>query len=826
VPNILLLTTDLPFFPGKHGVDFFNVRYLAEHHRVGVIAPCYEWFPAQGVENLEKAVWRVYAWPHPVAASGLEIGEATVGDLRRWVHRLPTRIRRRWMQAALGLVGSPADAHEKLAILANCAPHLLRSFADSHWHAAVLIQSNLEPWVDFLPGNVARVVYFHDVRSDYLKRVPAGSPGQPPPSRQAVHRITRQEARICTRVEVAGFVSDLDRQRAVQVLHPPCETAVAPIPVDTAYFTPAPPGSPKGGTTVLFTGHLSHPPNVDAVVWFIREVWPLVRSRVPEARFCVAGMIPHDTVREACATGAGIELHENVPDIRPFFWSAQVYVVPMRFGGGVRQKIFEAWSMGVPLVATPMAVEGTPAADGENCLLSDTPAGLAECIADVLQKPDANGIRQRAKETVQRTNSIPVAAARFQHLAERAVHLKQKRPFRMLYDLRWMEIGRAGGVEQMVHELVDRVVRVAPENQFRLYCPRSTYFEWDFRGRSNVRGFFSDPVAEEFAAMRDGLANRLAESVARPAILSSAMRTLRRLNRMDFDIVHSPINYIHPEFEAFPNVLTVLDIQHIHHPEFFTETEWKERERLYRRGCSLARHIICISEATRQDVHRVYNVPLDKMTTVWIAPSRSAWVDLAPSVQQRLLRELGVAPPFLFFPGHCWPHKNHARLVEAFAMAIRDLPANTLLVFTGRPFPEDHPAAAAIQAHGLERRVLHLGFRSNLELRALYHGAHALVFPSLFEGFGIPLVEAMIANCPVACSNNTSLPEIAGDAAVYFDAGKTESIATTLVSIARDQKLRSQLVQRGRERLPLFDGRYIALKTIDVYRRVHQASFS
>src|SRR5258708_22301316 len=108
------------------------------------------------------------------------------------------------------------------------------------------------------------------------------------------------------------------------------------------------------------------------------------------------------------------------------------------------------------------------------------------------------------------------------------------------------------------------------------------------------------------------------------------------------------------------------------------------------------------------------------MTTVWIIPSRNVSQKISESRRQSILAGMGLVSPFLFFPAHCWLHKNHAKLVEAFHLALPELPGDLKLVFTGRPFSFEHPAAAFIREHGLESRIVHLGFRSPLEIRALF----------------------------------------------------------------------------------------------------------
>ena len=277
---------------------------------------------------------------------------------------------------------------------------------------------------------------------------------------------------------------------------------------------------------------------------------------------------------------------------------------------------------------------------------------------------------------------------------------------------------------------------------------------------------------------------------------------------------------------GFPGVLTINDLQHLHYPQFFSQEEYAERERLYRESAERAIHIICISEFTRQDVHRQYGIPLEKMSTVWIIPSRNIWQPLSESERATLLAGMQLTGPFFFFPAHCWPHKNHERLVEAFLRVASDLPADIKLVMTGRPFPDDNPAAMMIRDKNLSARVVHLGYRSPLEVRALFQGCLALVFPSLFEGYGMPVAEAIIAGKPVLCSNVTSLPELAGDAALTFDPNSVEEIAQSLLDVATDAALRLELTDAAIRRRPLFSARRSAIQTMSIYQRVHDEFYS
>lgn len=821
--GVLVLTTDLPYFPGKMGVDYFNLRHLAQHYRVGVVAPCYDSFPKEGVSNLESFLSGSYFWPRQPEAVTVMLPEEPRGKLRSWVWKVPGRARQWLYRRMIGVAKRPADALEKLCVLSNCAPQLLSAISGANWRAMVLIQTNIEPWFDYLPPMGGKVVYFHDVRSDYFSRSIA-TPGRNPVTASEVAAIHRQEQSVVEKADVVGFVSALDQDRAGRLFQMRAKSGVAAISVDTDYYTPATPEQKTDSRKiVLFTGHLAHPPNVDAVLYFLGEIWPRILEHVPDAVFQAVGMVPSPALREAMATARQCELHSNVPDIRPYFWNAGAYVVPMRYGGGVRQKIFEAWSMRVPVTCTVMAAEGTGAVGDLHCFLEDDPASFALRVADTLSKPESTSeIVSNAKMHIESNNSVRVAARGFERLVSDAVSCKKRKPFKLLFDLRWMQLGHAGGIEQATYELVSAIGQIDRRNEYRVMAPRSACCEWDFPSEFKIKMHYSDSAIRETEALRSLLANGLAESVGSQPVLNTAMRNLAHYKRLDFDMVHSVAGYTHPDLIGFPGILTINDLQHLHHPEFFTPGQFEERERLYRASAEKAKHIICISEFTRQDVHRQYGIPLEKMSTIWIVPSRNVWQTIPDAKRAQLLAAMGVAGPFFFFPAHCWPHKNHARLMEAFGNVLPRLPRGVNLVMTGGDFPDDHPAAALLRQRDLAKRVTHLGYRSPLEIRALFQGCMSLVFPSLFEGYGMPVAEAIIAGKPVLCSNLTSLPEIAGDAAMTFDPKDVDAIGEALVEVAVNASLRAGLSESALRRRRLFAARHSAIQTVSVYQHVYQ----
>ena len=222
------------------------------------------------------------------------------------------------------------------------------------------------------------------------------------------------------------------------------------------------------------------------------------------------------------------------------------------------------------------------------------------------------------------------------------------------------------------------------------------------------------------------------------------------------DVVHYPLTVPIPRVER-PSVLTLLDVQHLDLPELFPRGERLFRRLAYDGAARRADLVIVISEWVRERVVERLGLDPDRVHAIHLGVDHRRFAP-APEV---------VREDFLLYPARPWPHKNHARLFEAFAR-VRERRPGLRLVLTG----VGHDAAR------LPTGVETVGGVSADELVALYRRAAALVFPSLYEGFGLPPVEAMACGCPVAASSAGSLPEVADDAAVLFDPYDADAIAT------------------------------------------------
>ena len=304
------------------------------------------------------------------------------------------------------------------------------------------------------------------------------------------------------------------------------------------------------------------------------------------------------------------------------------------------------------------------------------------------------------------------------------------------------------------------------------------------------------------------VANRIRYRLGRP-LADLKPRWRDAMNGRSLDVVHYPYISIAPSGIAGKSVITVHDVQHEFHPEFFTETELASRRRTYGPSIEAADIVIASSEFTRRTLLARYEIDPDAVVTVHIAAHPLP----TPGVS-------GLALPgsYLFYPAATWHHKNHVRLLEAFARRSRRDP-NLHLVLSGLRMSGGDAVEEAIARFGLNQRVVHVGYVTPYGLADLYANAKAMVFPSLFEGFGIPLLEAMAAGCPIAASSAASIPEVAGDAAVYFDPLDVDELEARIDEVLDSAEVRARLAERGRRRMTLFSRERMARETVAAYEQ-------
>jgi len=289
------------------------------------------------------------------------------------------------------------------------------------------------------------------------------------------------------------------------------------------------------------------------------------------------------------------------------------------------------------------------------------------------------------------------------------------------------------------------------------------------------------------------------------------------------DLVHIPLNRV-PLFMMKPYVVTIHDMANLLF-EDHSSIHMQLRRFRFRRGLIRANRVIAVSEATKRDVENVLGVPPDRIRRVYNAPDPgfSQRASNPGQEQSRILERYQIQYPFLLYAGNIRKHKNVPRLVEAFAVVKNQLASHPVyhdlrLVIIGDTI-SDYPAVRqTVIKSGVEQVVRFLGFVPFETLRCFYESAAAFVFPSRYEGFGLPPLEAMACGTPVVTSNVSSLPEVVGDAAVLVNPENVFDIAHGIRDVLLNEELRARLIRRGREQAARFSWAWTARQVLEIYK--------
>mgnify|MGYP000915968449 FL=1 len=340
-----------------------------------------------------------------------------------------------------------------------------------------------------------------------------------------------------------------------------------------------------------------------------------------------------------------------------------------------------------------------------------------------------------------------------------------------------------GGVETYLVSLLDVLQQLDSHNEYLVIC--------------------EEAVADRLPRSRDNFSlwTVPSQSSGLRGLLRVALRGLRgfdplrlRLAGLELDLLHHPLTILNPPGLPYPSVLTFHDMQQEFFPAFFSTAELRRRRMTYRPSAEQATAVIALSQHTRRCLIERYAIDPTKIQVVY-SGCGPHFQPRPPAEVAETGRRLRIDRPFIFYPAATWPHKNHRRLLEAVRI-MRDRSDFTgELILTGSPMDAQQGLLDTVERLGLGSTVRWLGHLPHETVPHLYNLARMTVFPSLFEGFGLPVLEAMASGCPVVCSNSSSLPEVGGDAALYFDPLNSEDIAEKLAQAWQDDHLLDQLRQ-------------------------------
>jgi glycosyltransferase involved in cell wall biosynthesis len=351
------------------------------------------------------------------------------------------------------------------------------------------------------------------------------------------------------------------------------------------------------------------------------------------------------------------------------------------------------------------------------------------------------------------------------------------------------------GNEVYVRSLLKSFNGLAPESEFVAYI--------------------SEDAAREYIPARF-----LTRRIARNPFIRLGFDLAMRVRQDRPDVLH--VQYTAPIACPVPVVATVHDVSFLEHPEYFTRARaWQLRQTVGRTVVTAAR-ILTGTEYARSSILKVYG-DLDEDKVV-VAPLAAA-PEFRPISKQgataAVRDRFAIGKPFILAVGDIQPRKNHVGLIRAFERLVRACPQlqHELVVAGKETWFAEHVKEAA-RASGVEDRIRFCGFVSDPDLLQLYNACDLFVFPSYYEGFGLPVLEAMACGRAVVCANTTSLPEVADGAAILFDPYVVDEIVRAMKDVLLDAELRARMERLGVQRAANFSWQKTAAITLDVFRDV------
>ncbi len=293
----------------------------------------------------------------------------------------------------------------------------------------------------------------------------------------------------------------------------------------------------------------------------------------------------------------------------------------------------------------------------------------------------------------------------------------------------------------------------------------------------------------------------------------------QHLRRDRPDLLH--VQYTGPVFSAAPLVVSVHDVSYLEYPQYFTKFRSLQLRLTVRRTLERAARVLTPSEFSRSAILRHYRINEEKVVVVPNAVAHQ-FRPVEPEVARASIqRKFGIRRPFVLTVGDLQPRKNHLGLLRAFEDLLRAGPKiQHDLVFVGKETWYSRELHRAVNQSALRDRVHFTGFVEDADLVQFYGACDLFVFPSFYEGFGLPILEAMACGRAVACSRLTAMPEVADAAGILFDPGSKEEIARAMLDILLDPELRARLERLGMQRAAAFSWEKSAARTLQVYHEV------
>jgi len=282
------------------------------------------------------------------------------------------------------------------------------------------------------------------------------------------------------------------------------------------------------------------------------------------------------------------------------------------------------------------------------------------------------------------------------------------------------------------------------------------------------------------------------------------------------NVFFSPSHYA-PRFSPIPTAISVMDLSYIHFPELFTKKDLYQLQSWTTYSVRNAKKVFTISQASKNDIIKYYDIPPENVVVTYPGIKQELRIMNSELRINNLRKKYTIREKYILFVGTIQPRKNIERLITAFSKV--DLKGIDLLI-VGKKGWLYEPILQKPKELGIEDKVKFLNFVSDEELDILYQHAICYILPSLYEGFGLPVLEAMQHGCPVITSNVSSLPEAGGDAVLYIDPENVDDIVDKMIEMIENEKLRKELIEKGYKQMKKFSWEKTARETLKVLEEI------
>lgn len=364
--------------------------------------------------------------------------------------------------------------------------------------------------------------------------------------------------------------------------------------------------------------------------------------------------------------------------------------------------------------------------------------------------------------------------------------------------------GKVGGSEVYLRNLLCHLAKIDKQNEYILFTNKENFRTFQISQR-NFREV-PCPVKASFRPAR---------------VLWEQFVLPLQIKKYNIEVLHSP-GYTAPLLASCCSIVTIHDMNYFYYPEDFSKSTTFFLRLLVPLAARRSDKIITVSRNSKKDIVQILEIPESKICVIYEAGSSHLSVPIAieNKVREKLKKRYGIDKKFILTVSVSHPHKNLDRLIEAYDILCKRYQIDCQLLIVGIKGRAQSGLVNWVKEMSLEKRIIFTGWIANEDLSLLYSEAELMVFPSLFEGFGIPVLEAMAHGTPVVSSGAASLPEVVGDAALLVDPYDVEEIAEAMYRVVTEEDVRANLIKKGRQRAGQFSWEKTARETLAVYKRV------